>query len=234
MLWLQPKRGGVSSEAITAPLFEQLASSDNTTQSNNEPTLSAVDESVFSGEPAALVNVTLTRPMLSLDDEEIEVMVEKIVEPVLSPEEDIAEVAPLELKSIEVLANEHAAPESVTLNPQQMVQAWLDAWEGQDLEQYFASYDDGFVSRYHHSRSAWQSNRERVIGNASQISLEMSDFVLISEDAESVEVHFWLAHSSPSYHDDTRKKLILKKLPASDQVAARLVILEEINLEVRV
>lgn len=49
-----------------------------------------------------------------------------------------------------------------------------------------------------------------------------------------MEVHFWLAYSSPSYHDESRKKLILKKLPASDQGVARLVILEEINLEVRV
>jgi hypothetical protein len=115
-----------------------------------------------------------------------------------------------------------------------VVQGWLDAWEGQDLEKYFASYDDDFVPRYHRSKSAWLSNRERVIGNASQISLEMSDFVLISEDAESMEVHFWISYSSPSYRDDTHKKLVLKKLPASHQGVARLLIVEEINLEVRV
>ena len=68
----------------------------------------------------------------------------------------------------------------------------------------------------------------------SQISLEMSDFVLISEDAEIMEVHFLLAYSPPSYRYDTRKKLILKKLPASDRSGARLVILEEVNFEVRV
>ena len=73
-----------------------------------------------------------------------------------------------------------------------------------------------------------------MIGNASQISLETSDFVIISEDAEIMEVHFWLAYSSPSYRDDTHKKLILKKLPAGNGGGLRLVILEEINLEVRV
>ena len=62
----------------------------------------------------------------------------------------------------------------------------------------------------------------------------MSDFVLISEDAEIMEVHFWLAYSLPSYRYDTQKKLILKKLPASDRSGARLVILEEVNFEVRV
>tara|TARA_B110000858_G_scaffold193768_1_gene246906 strand:- start:6825 stop:8612 length:1788 start_codon:yes stop_codon:yes gene_type:complete len=230
---------GISTETITEPLFEQMTSNDNTAKRNNEPSLSAIDESAFSNEAVPLANVTLTRPMLALDDEEIEVVVEKMVgvskvEPVLLSKEDIAgALAEVELLET-VLANEPAVPESVTLSPRQVVKGWLDAWEGQDLEQYFASYDDDFVPRYHRSQSAWKSNRERVIGNASQISLEMSDFVLISEDAVSIEVHFWLAYSSPSYHDDTRKKLILKKLPASNQTAARLVILEEINLEVRV
>ena len=102
------------------------------------------------------------------------------------------------------------------------------------MDQHFASYHDDFFPLYHRSKSAWQSNWERVIGNASQISLEMSDFVLISEEAEIMEVHFWLAYSSPSYRDDTHKKLILKKLPAGNGSGLRLVILEEINLEVRV
>ena len=62
----------------------------------------------------------------------------------------------------------------------------------------------------------------------------MSDFALISEDAEIMEVRFWLAYSSSSYRDDTRKKLILKKLPASDRSGAKLVILEEINSKVRI
>ena len=116
----------------------------------------------------------------------------------------------------------------------EVVQVWLEAWEGQDLEQYFASYDVDFVPRYHRSKSAWQGNRERVIGDANQIRLEMSDFELISEDAEIMEVHFWLAYSSPSYRDDTHKKLILEKLPTGNGSGLRLVILEEINLEVRV
>ena len=79
------------------------------------------------------------------------------------------------------------------------------------MDQHFASYHDDFFPLYHRSKSAWQSNWERVIGNASQISLEMSDFVLISEDEEIMEVHFWLAYSSPSYRNYTRKKLILRK-----------------------
>lgn len=97
------------------------------------------------------------------------------------------------------------------------MQGWIDAWEEKELEKYFASYDEGFVPRYQRSKLTWRSNRERVIGSASQISLELSDFEIISEDAETIEVHFWLAYTSPSYRDDTRKKLVLRKLPASDR-----------------
>jgi len=236
---------GIENETITEPLFEQMASSDNAVNGNGVPTLSVIDETASSDAPIQLANVNLTRPMLALDDDEIEIEIEIVavaeilaVEPVLTSLEDIAEtgpeIAPLERTSVETLPREPAASEAAPLSPQQVVQDWLDAWEGQDLEKYFASYDDDFVPRYHRSRSAWRGNRERVIGNASQISLEMSGFELISEEAEIMEVHFWLAYSSPTYRDDTRKKLILKRLPASDQGAARLVIVEEINLEVRV
>lgn len=230
---------GISDETITEPLFEQMASSVSVVKSNDIPTLSVIDESEESStEPATLVSVTITRPMLALDDDDIEIAENmQVIEPTLNLQENAADVVPdvalLALESIEPLP-EPAAPELLPISPQQMVQSWLDAWEGQDLENYFASYADDFVPRYHRSKSAWQSNRERVIGNASQISLELSDFVIISEDAETIEVHFWLAYSSPSYRDDTRKKLVLRKLPASDQAMARLVILEEINLEVRV
>lgn len=223
---------GISSETIAEPLFEQMMSSNNAEQNHIELKLSATDESESGGEATPVVDIALTRPMLALDDEEIEVVMKKTVEAsavesVLVPAEDLAAVAAQASEQIEV-------SEQSDMSPQQVVQNWLDAWEGQDLEQYFASYDDGFIPRYHRSRSAWKSNRERVIGNANQINLEMSDFVLVSEDAESVEVHFWLAYTSPSYKDDTRKKLILKKLPIGDQAGVRLLILEEINLEVRV
>ena len=231
---------GISNDATAEPLLEPMASG---------------------SDPTPCTNVTLTQPMLALDDDEIQIMPELVADtvpevvpervqevvvqtPVIEPgllssqniAETVSEVESLEPVSIASSPIEPTVQKSaaLVLGPQQVVQVWLEAWEGQDLEQYFASYDVDFVPRYHRNKSAWQSNRERVIGNASQISLETSDFVIISEDAEIMEVHFWLAYSSPSYRDDTHKKLILKKLPAGNGSGLRLVILEEINLEVRV
>ena len=42
-----------------------------------------------------------------------------------------------------------------------------------------------------------------------------------------IEVHFWLAYESPSYADNTLKKLLL-----SNEAGSWLIV-EEINLEVR-
>ena len=221
---------GISHEIITEPLFEQMQSDTDAADDSPQPALSLIDESVPDGDVADLASVTLTRPMLALDDEEIEIPAEEIeVEATRYVAQAVAEVATPESAPEESVLEDSSSP-----SPQQVVQDWLDAWEGQNLERYFASYDEGFVPRYHRSKAAWLSNRERVISNASQISLEMSDFVLIGEDAETIEVHFWLAYRSPSYRDNTRKKLILKKSPPDDRGEVALLILEEINLEVRV
>lgn len=108
-----------------------------------------------------------------------------------------------------------------------LVNSWVTAWRGQNLEGYFGFYHDRFIPRYHNSRSAWRDNRERVIGNAAGIELAMYDFLLVSESDEEVEVHFWLDYRSPTYQDQTRKKLVLAP-SAQDWL-----IVEEINLEVR-
>ena len=55
----------------------------------------------------------------------------------------------------------------------------------------------------------------------------MTEFQLISQVNGTIEVHFWLAYESPSYSDDTLKKLLLRN------EAGVWLITEEINLEVR-
>lgn len=110
---------------------------------------------------------------------------------------------------------------------QQFVAAWVDAWQAQALESYFAAYHTEFEPRYQNSVPAWRSSRERVIGNAGWIELELSDFQYIGEEAGIVEVHFWLNYRSPTYQDETQKKLLLS------QESGDWRILEEINLQVR-
>ncbi|MDD9896450.1 MAG: hypothetical protein OXU24_11825, partial [Gammaproteobacteria bacterium] len=73
-------------------------------------------------------------------------------------------------------------------------------------------------------QSAWRATRQRVIGNAEWIRLAMSDFQFITQENGVYEVHFWLAYESPTYSDNTLKKLLV--IMEDD----RWQILEEINL----
>lgn len=136
------------------------------------------------------------------------------------------------LSSVEVSKGAPLSAEQTVLN-------WVNAWEGQAFDGYFSSYHPDFEPRYHDSLSEWRRNRERVIGNANRISLQLSDFTIISEDPNSIEVHFWLAYQSPTYRDNTRKKLVLQKQAAAEQEGPmaeardRWLIIEEVNLEVR-
>ena len=110
---------------------------------------------------------------------------------------------------------------------QQFIAAWVEAWQAQSLESYFSAYHTEFEPRYQDSVFAWRSSREHIIGHAGWIELELSDFQYIGEEAGVIEVHFWLNYRSPTYQDDTQKKLLLGR------EAGERRILEEINLQVR-
>ena len=108
-----------------------------------------------------------------------------------------------------------------------VVLSWLQAWESQSLPAYFAHYHANFEPRYQDDQNAWRRNRERIIGNAEFIRLQMSDFAVVEYSQQQAEVHFWLRYQSGSYQDETLKKLVLV------QAESNWLIVEEVNLEVR-
>ena len=55
----------------------------------------------------------------------------------------------------------------------------------------------------------------------------MTDFQLIGIEAGMLEVQFWLRYESPTYSDNTLKKLLMQ------QEDGEWRIMEEINLQVR-
>lgn len=127
------------------------------------------------------------------------------------------------------VATAEAAPETAGSGQlQATVVAWIEAWQSQSLADYFALYHADFQPRYHDSVTAWRQNRQRVIGNAEFIDLQMRDFEVIEVTDQQAEVHFWLRYESGSYSDDTLKKLVLVAVESGWQI------LEEVNLEVRV
>jgi len=114
----------------------------------------------------------------------------------------------------------------VAIAIEESVAVWVSAWEAQSLSEYFSHYHDEFIPRYQDTISAWQANRRRVIGNAAWIRLDMSEFQLIAEENGVYEVHFWLAYESPTYSDNTLKKLLIARVDEDWKI------LEEINLVV--
>lgn len=117
------------------------------------------------------------------------------------------------------------APDIAVL--EQVVSDWVVAWQDKALTEYFASYHSGFIPRYQDTQAEWRSNRRRVIGNAEWIRLEMTEFQLIGIEAGMLEVQFWLRYESPTYSDNTLKKLLMQ------QEDGEWRIMEEINLQVR-
>lgn len=108
-----------------------------------------------------------------------------------------------------------------------IVDDWVLAWQSRNLEAYFALYHSRFQPRYQDSVAQWRRNRQRVIGNAAWIALELTDFQVVEADPENIEVQFWLGYESGSYQDRTLKKLVL----AREDNAWRII--EEVNLEVQ-
>lgn len=143
-----------------------------------------------------------------------------------SAEVESLEIENVEIESVEIESVETVSELSVADAIQLSVQAWVDAWQAQSLSDYFTYYHPEFAPRYQNSQSEWRANRQRVIGNADWIRLNMRDFELIAEEGGVYEVHFWLAYESPTYSDDTLKKLLVRK-EGEDWL-----ILEEINLRV--
>ncbi len=133
----------------------------------------------------------------------------------------------IDQSSVNPLEQEAAPAVAVTQTYRESVDAWLAAWADQDMDGYFDSYGENFEPRYDDSLGRWRRNRTRVITNAESIELNLSEFSVVAEDADTVEVNFWLDYESPTYRDSTLKKLVLTN------ASGRWLIVEEVNLRVR-
>jgi len=241
---------GVTVEEIADPVFEEIVLSSAAVLS---PATTVSDQTslVIENQPEDAVSQAEPKPeVIEIAEQSIStIAVEEVVEPIEQQViTDITEPVDSQVDealpdiglaqnsdNTEAVSNELSLPEQESA--QESVEVWLSAWENQSLEEYFASYHSEYVPRYHDTETEWRRDRERVIGNANQISLELSDFTIVSEDQDSMEVQFWLAYQSPTYRDDTRKKLVLKQAELANntenRTTNRWLILEEVNLIVR-
>ena len=90
-----------------------------------------------------------------------------------------------------------------------MVQAWAEAWSGQDVQSYLGFYARGFRPARGLSRSAWERQRRTRVARPRFIRLE-----LVFLEARSIDVgrgwaEFEQTYRSNSYGDRVTKRLDL-------------------------
>jgi ketosteroid isomerase-like protein len=71
------------------------------------------------------------------------------------------------------------AAESTAESVQAAVRAWASAWAGKDLNAYFASYGQGFAPAGNQARKSWETSRRQRIAGKPQISVTLSDLMVV-------------------------------------------------------
>ena len=229
---------GVGIEAISIPEFEEMLAEAPELEEERANQLSVANVN----SDAAALNEEDSTEDESGDQSQAVAMEEAPVEEriLLSDSGDQAEISEVAIEVINTelepvieiedeLNEENNATDSELLNNElkAAVDLWVAAWQDQSMPSYFASYHSDFSPRYQDTQSAWRSNRERVIGGADWIRLNLSEFEFIGEEEGMLEVRFWLRYESPSYSDSTQKKLLMLQEQGSWKIK------EEINLQVR-
>ena len=235
---------GVNDADIVEPEYEEL---DASAVAELEPLASVAsaeriqqrEQSVLTIEPAAPPEPAQVPPSPAESEPasiEQVVAADPVDEPVAEPAEPAEPEDELAAEPAEpavaavgdnLTASDSADTSVIIADLEQALERWVSAWENQDLDSYFSNYHAEFEPRYQNSQTAWRQNRQRVIGNAEWIRLEMRELEVIELIEDSIEVHFWLAYESPTYRDDTLKKLVLRRHEGA------WLIIEEVNLEVR-
>lgn len=88
--------------------------------------------------------------------------------------------------------------------------AWAAAWSEKAVDMYLVFYDD----RYHPagmSRRSWERQRQQRLVKPKWIKVQLSDFQIRPINSKSVRVELIQDYRSESYHDRTRKEIIMQQ-----------------------
>lgn len=93
------------------------------------------------------------------------------------------------------------------------LQRWAKAWSAQDLDAYFAAYDDDFHPADGLTMQQWRALRVRRVGGPDSIQVKLSHIEVTLTGADSAMVHFEQAYQSDRYQDDVHKTVTLEQGP---------------------
>jgi ketosteroid isomerase-like protein len=110
-----------------------------------------------------------------------------------------------------------------------VVQQWLDAWEQQEVDNFFSYYHTDFAPLYQSTRAAWRVDRQSRIAGPAAIEIELEEFRVGTASALGTTVSFWMTYRAPNYADRTLKEVLI-----GPDVDGQWRILQEFNREVAV
>ncbi len=92
------------------------------------------------------------------------------------------------------------------------VTAWAKAWSDQNVDQYLASYAEGFKTPKGESRKAWESMRRDRVSRPKSIAVEVNDPNVTMEGADKAKVQFSQRYIANGKPQGTRKTLAMVKV----------------------
>jgi adhesin transport system outer membrane protein len=87
------------------------------------------------------------------------------------------------------------------------LETWRTAWAKRDLDGYLGSYAPGFVPAAGASRESWERRRRAVIGQSTDVQIEIRDVVTTFEGDDRASTTFQQQYRSATFQDRVTKTL---------------------------
>lgn len=137
----------------------------------------------------------------------------KVANAIRPAEVKAVEPKPAAPKKAEVIAEKIVA-DTPKNNDDALIAAahkWSQAWQSKNLDQYFASYGNGFNPGKGLSRKAWEEQRRSRINISAKISVELSNISVTTIDSNNAKVRFKQIYRANNKPISTMKTLVMKK-----------------------
>lgn len=132
--------------------------------------------------------------------------------PVAPPEEAVATASESVTQPADDIPVEQVnglpQPEEV----KQFMRRWAAAWSSQDVSAYLDFYAEDFVPSAGISRDEWEAQRRVRLTRPQQIEVELSDFVVLEQTDDKVQLELTQSYQSDRYKDLTRKRFDLVRV----------------------
>ena len=92
------------------------------------------------------------------------------------------------------------------------IEAWRQAWSNQQLDAYFAAYDDHYKGAKFKSRAAWERYKRRVILKRDYIRVTLDSIQITRIDPHRMQATFHQHYRSDVYNSDDDKLLWFKQV----------------------